>query len=67
MRVGPAPEPSDVVWENLEFSLMQRLQRRCFILILNLLIIAVGLLLPVCLKYLLRILLYMSIYLSIYG
>ncbi|KAL0049982.1 hypothetical protein WJX82_002021 [Trebouxia sp. C0006] len=42
LRVGPAPEPSDVVWENLEFSVMQRLQRSFFILLLNLLIILVG-------------------------
>ncbi len=48
LRVGPAPEPSDVVWENLEFSVMQRLQRSFFILLLNLLIILVGQLLPLC-------------------
>ncbi|KAL0041478.1 hypothetical protein WJX79_004916 [Trebouxia sp. C0005] len=42
LRVGPAPEPSDVVWENLEFSVVQRLQRSFFILVLNLLIIFVG-------------------------
>ena len=42
LLVLAAPEPSDVIWENLEFSGMQRLQRRFIILLLNLFIIFIG-------------------------
>ena len=42
LRVGAAPEPSDIVWENLQITTAQRLQRRVFILVVNLIIIFVG-------------------------
>ena len=42
-----APEPSDIIWENLEITSAQRLQRRVFILVLNLIIISIGVFLQV--------------------
>ena len=42
LRIGAAPEPSDIVWENLEITTAQRLQRRVFILLVNLIIIFAG-------------------------
>ena len=42
LRIGAAPEPSDIVWENLEITTAQRLQRRVFILLVNVIIIFAG-------------------------
>lgn len=42
LKVLPAPEPSDVLWENLECTPWQRMGRRIVIAILNLVIIAIG-------------------------
>ena len=42
LRIGTAPEPSDIVWENLQITTAQRLQRRMFILAVNVVIIFVG-------------------------
>lgn len=42
LKVLPAPEPSDVLWENLECTRWQRTGRRIIIAILNLVIITIG-------------------------
>lgn len=47
LRIGVAPEPSDIIWENLEITSAQRLQRQVFILLINLIIISVGMFLQV--------------------
>lgn len=52
LKVRTAPEPSVIIWENLMFSMYERMKRRCFTTLSTLLLVIVSIVMIFSSKYL---------------